>query len=103
MSMIARLRSLTRNLFRREAVERELDDELRAYVDALTAEKVRAGMDAGEARRASLIEAGGVEQVKEAVRDSRAGAFIDDFMRDLRHVFRGLGVRQGSRSPSGRR
>ena len=33
-----------RNLFRRDRVEQELDEELRAYAELLTAEKVRAGL-----------------------------------------------------------
>ena len=38
------LRFGLRSLFRKEAVEQELDEELRHYVDQLAQEKVRAGM-----------------------------------------------------------
>ncbi len=41
-----------------------------------------------EARRAALIELGGVEAVKEQVRDVRAGAFLDAFARDVRYAAR---------------
>jgi hypothetical protein len=44
MSLWTRIASLRRNLFSRPRVERELDEELRAYVDQVTEEKRAAGM-----------------------------------------------------------
>ena len=38
---------------------RELDPEVAAYVEMVTAERIRAGMNPDTARRAVLIEAGG--------------------------------------------
>ena len=43
--MTSGIRSLWRNLFARAEVERELDEELRAYIDELTAEKMKSGID----------------------------------------------------------
>ena len=83
-----------RNLFRKGEVERELDDELRAYVELLTAEKMRGGMDADASRRAALLEVEGVEQVKERVREVRAGAMLETIIQDLRY-----GVRVLAKSP----
>ncbi len=90
MALPSRVASLWRNLTRRSRVERDLDDELRAHLDLLTDEKIRAGLGPAEARRAAAIEAGGVEQVKEEVRDSRAGALVDSLLRDLRYAARTL-------------
>src|SRR5512138_1960630 len=84
------MRSFWRNLIRRAAVERELDDEMQATLEMLVAEKVRAGMSLDAARRAALIEIGGVESVKQQVRDIRRGAFLDAVMRDLRFAARML-------------
>ncbi|HEY0154888.1 MAG TPA: ABC transporter permease [Longimicrobium sp.] len=89
MPFLPRLQSLWRNLRHRDHVERELDEELRAYVDLLADEKVRAGMPPARARRAAIIEAG-VEPAKEAVRDVRAGAWADAFARDVRFALRML-------------
>jgi predicted permease len=83
--MLSSLRSLWRNLFARAEVERELDEELRAYIDELTAEKMKSGMNAGAARRAALVEAGGVEQIKEEVRDTRKGALVETTLQDLKY------------------
>ena len=67
---------------------RELDEELRAVVEALVDEHVRAGMSPVEARRAALIELGGIEPVKQQVRDVRAGAFLETVFGDIRHAAR---------------
>ncbi len=83
MPLLARGSSVMRNLFRRERIERDLDEEIRSYFDALVEEKVAAGMPRDEARRAAAIEAGGVEQVKERVREVRAGALLETLLQDL--------------------
>ena len=82
---MARFLSFWRNLLRRDRVEQDLDDEVRAAIDILTEEKVTAGMTPQEARRAAAIELGGVESVKEQVRDVRSGAFVETFLQDLRY------------------
>ncbi len=86
--------SFWRALFHRSRMDEELDEEIRAYVGLLAEEKTREGLGAEEAVRASLIEAGGVEQVKERVREIRAGAAMETFLRDIRY-----GARSLARSP----
>jgi predicted permease len=90
MSIQSRFRSLLRNLTTRRQVERALDDEVQGYLDLLTDEKIAAGMAADVARRAARIEMGGADQVKEAVRDVRAGASIDELLLDVRYSLRML-------------
>src|SRR5688572_33204499 len=77
--------SYFRNLIARKDVERELDEELQSYIELLTAEKIKGGMQPDEARRAARLEAGGVEQIKEEVRDARSGALIETTVRDLKY------------------
>jgi predicted permease len=88
--MIQHLYELCRNIFHRKRVEQELDEEIRGYVELMTAEKVRCGMAPEEALRQARRELGGVEQVKESVRDTRIGISVDTLMRDLRYAFRTL-------------
>jgi putative ABC transport system permease protein len=90
MPMDSSVSSFLRNLFRRERVERELDDELRSYVELLTAEKVKGGMAPEAARRAAMLEVGGGERLKENVRDIRAGELMSSIIRDLRYALRSL-------------
>ena len=49
--MIARIAAFLRNRFHRTRVERDLDDEVRTYLDLLTADKMRAGLPPDAARR----------------------------------------------------
>ena len=90
MPLLNRLASLGRNLFTRRRVELDLHDELRAYLDLLTEEKRGGGMGAAEARRAARIELGGLEQVKEEVRQVRTGQILEELLRDLRYGSRTL-------------
>lgn len=85
---MSRLTSLWRNLVHRNRLERDLDDELRATYQLLVSEKRQAGMQPAEARRAAMLEIGGVEAVKEQVRDARAGALVDELLRDVRYSAR---------------
>jgi predicted permease len=84
------IRYLLANLLRKEKVERQLHNELRAYVEMVTDEKIAAGVPAHEARRTTLAEFGGVELVKQAVRDHRAGTRLEFIWQDLRYSFRQL-------------
>jgi predicted permease len=88
--MPKRILSLFRNLFRKGAVERSLDDELRSSLELLTQEKVKQGLSQQVARREALIELGGVEQVKEEVRAVRVGRILENFTRDIRFGLRRL-------------
>jgi predicted permease len=85
-TLFARLRALGR----RSTYERDLDDELRAYLDALTAQHQSRGLAPAAARRAALIEAGGIEQVKEDVRQVRVGFALATAVRDARYGCRVL-------------
>src|SRR6266404_2101740 len=94
MPLLVKTRSFLRNLFLSRRVEVDLDQEVRSHLEMLIAENIRAGMPPHEAQRAARIELGGVEQVKEQVRDSRMGAFLDSLLQDLRFA-----LRQMRRSP----
>lgn len=93
--LFSRLRSLSRNLFSRSRVEHDLDANLRSYADLLTDEKAHSGMSADDARRAALVELGGIERVKDEVREVRAGSLLDTTSRDIRYALRTLIRRPG--------
>jgi predicted permease len=94
MPLFSKARSFLRNLFLSRRVEADLDREVRSHLELLIAENIRAGMTPHEAQRVARMELGGVEQVKEQVRDSRTGAFLDSLFQDLRFA-----LRQINRSP----
>jgi putative ABC transport system permease protein len=64
------MRSFLRKVFFSTRQEVELDEEVRAHLDLLTEENIQAGMTPEHARRAARMELGGVEQVKEEVRQA---------------------------------
>src|SRR5579871_610196 len=94
MPLLTRLFSLRRNLFDKHRVEQELEAELHTYLEELTDEKVRSGASFAAARRAALVEIGGLEQVKEEVRQIRMGNMLESTLHDIRYSLRTL-----SRSP----
>jgi predicted permease len=81
-----------RSLFSR--ADRELDAEVRGFVQQLTDELIARGVAPDEARRQALIEVGGVEPLKESVRDARRLGFLDTLRQDA-----GFGLRLLRRSP----
>ncbi len=89
MLIPARIRSLWRNLVHRKRADQELNEELRSYLDELVEKNISGGMGREEAQRKARISLGGVEQVKEQVRDARAGAWLASLARELR-----IGMRQ---------
>jgi hypothetical protein len=86
----SRIRALARNLLRRDDVERELDEEVQAALDVLVDEGIRRGMSAAEARRVAMVELGGIESVKERVREVRSGTCIEALAQDVRYAARVL-------------
>jgi hypothetical protein len=90
-----RVRAVLHGLLDDGARDAELSEELRAFVEHDADSKIRSGLSPEEARRAALIELGGAEQVKELVREARAGARWDGIFRDIRYAMRSLGRSPG--------
>jgi len=87
------LRSLLlrlRDLFRREKLERELDDELASHLAMHIEDNVRAGMSPEQAQRAALLKLGGVEQTKENYRERGGLPVLESLLQDLRFGLRML-------------
>ena len=95
MTLLHRLASVMRWIFRRDRAERELDAEMQAFVELSAAEKVRNGIPAAQARRLAVLELGGVEQTKERVRAGRHGALVDEVGRDIRYACRMFAAHPG--------
>ena len=90
MQLSSRLKSLARNLLQKSAAESELDEELQSYAETITEEKIAAGMSPSEARRTTLADIGGMEQVKQSVRDRRTGIRVELLWQDVRYALRQL-------------
>ena len=94
MGLLSNIARGIRSLFHRDHIEREMDDELRGFVEASTADKVSRGMPAEQAARAARVEMGSSNAVKHNIRSATWESGVEIFWRDLKHCVRGL-----SRSP----
>ena len=77
-----------RSLFRRDAVEREMDDELRFHLDQQTKKHVATGLTPLEAERRARIELGGLETVREDCRDARGTRLLEGLVQDAHYGLR---------------
>ncbi len=90
MPLLPKIASFWRTLMRGRSLDADLDDELRAYVEELAARQVAAGMDPAKALRLAVMDAGGLDRVKEDVRDVRIGRLADETIRDVSYAWRML-------------
>ena len=77
-------------LFRKRRDEQDLDDELRAYLEASTEAKMRGGVTRADAIRAARVEMGSVEAVKDHTRDAGWEAGLESVWQDVRYALRTL-------------
>jgi len=77
-----------KSLFRKRALDAQLDTELRFHIDKLTNDNIAAGMTPNEARRRAILEFGGQEQVKEDLRDVYRIRLLDSTVANLKSAFR---------------
>ena len=88
--MLNDLRYRLRALFRRDAMESELDQELRFHFENAVEKYVRSGMTEEAARRRAKLAFGGDTQIKQECRDARGTGFIDRTLQDMRYALRQL-------------
>ena len=77
-----------RSLFDRQMADQELDDELRDHVEQKMQQYITQGMSREEARRAALLEMGGLEIRKEQCRDARQVTWLQDLLQDIHYGLR---------------
>ena len=90
MQFLSRFESLMRNLLRKREVDADLEEELESYTAMLADEKIAAGISRSEARRSTLAELGGIEHIKQSVRDERTGITFELLWQDVRYALRQL-------------
>src|SRR5579863_8196921 len=90
MAMLSELWVRMRALFRRNAVEGELDDELGFHFAEQVGKYVRAGMTREEATRRARLEFGRLDQVKDECREARGVHVLETLAQDIRYGLRML-------------
>ena len=90
MSFLRNITTGLRSLFRKEQVDRDLDEELRAYQEMAAEAKMRDGITRQEALRAVRLERGNLEVTKEVVRSAGWESLVETLWQDLRFAARTL-------------
>jgi predicted permease len=88
MSLLRNVASGFRSLFRKELVKRELDEELRGYLEMAAEEKVKRGVNREEALRAVRLEHGSLEVAREVVRTGGWESSVEACWQHLRFGLR---------------
>src|SRR5215510_5697625 len=84
--LLRRLTSWTTTARDEEFLQAEIDD----HIAMQTAENVRAGLSAVEARRQALLKFGSVQAIKDSYRDQRGLPLMETLAHDVRHAMRRL-------------
>src|SRR5260370_41323221 len=94
MSLLRSIASGLRTLFRKAQADRELDEDLRGFLEMAAEGKMKQGMSRKEAIRAVRLERGNLEVTKEVVRSAGWGSLVATYWLDLR-----FGLRMPRQSP----
>jgi putative ABC transport system permease protein len=82
--------NIVRWFTRRGAAEHRMESEIRFHIDRETGLLAGAGVAPEEARRRAVLRFGGVEPVREDMRDARSGRIVEALLQDVRYGFRVL-------------
>lgn len=88
MNLITDLVERAKALVFRTRVERELEEELRDHIARDVEARMRAG--SADARREALATFGGVERVREEVREARGTLPLEELVADTRYALRAM-------------
>ncbi len=77
-----------RALFRGEALDRELDEELQFHLESEAEKAHRGGETIEAAKRSARLAFGGFESVKEECREARGTALVESWVSDFRYASR---------------
>ena len=78
-SFAARLRAL----FVKNRLDREMEEEVRAHLEMQAEDNQRAGMTPAEARYAAMRSFGGIEPMKEQLRERRGFVLLETLAQDI--------------------
>jgi predicted permease len=95
MSILSDLRERVRSLVFHARDEREMDEELRTHIEMDAEYRRRSGVAGDGAARDAAIAFGGIERVKDDVRDARGTGVLFDIRRDVSLAVRSLANKPG--------
>jgi putative ABC transport system permease protein len=95
MPFLRNIASGIRSLFQRKRAERELDEELRGFMEMAAEERMKQGGSQKDALHAVRLERGSLEAAKELVRSAGWESLLETSWRDLRYGIRVLRASPG--------
>ena len=95
MSIVSDIIERVRSIVFRRRDERELAEELAFHTEMEVAQQARLGASPSEAHRRSMLSLGGIERVKDDVRDARGTRLWHDGSRDFAFALRTLARNRG--------
>ncbi|MDP9339238.1 MAG: ABC transporter permease [Acidobacteriota bacterium] len=90
MRLLDALRYRVANLFKREQMNAELEEELRGHIQLRADDLERSGISRSESERRARIEFGGHVRYREESREAAGGMFLESVLQDVRFAFRML-------------
>jgi predicted permease len=90
MRILAYFRSLAARFLHRTGTENEIEEELRSHIQLRADDLERTGLTRAEAERRARIEFGARERLKDEVRESLGGNFLETLAQDIRYSLRVL-------------
>ncbi|MGB7434178.1 MAG: ABC transporter permease [Candidatus Acidiferrum sp.] len=87
-SFVRQLANRVGSFFGRDKLDREFAAEMDEHLHMAIEENLRAGLSPEEARRRALVQFGGQQQAKEAVREQRSLPFLETLFQDFRFAAR---------------
>jgi len=90
MRILAHVRSLAARFLHRSAIESEIEEELRSHIQLRADDLERSGLTRAAAERRARVEFGARERLKEEVRESLGGNFVETLAQDIRYGVRVL-------------
>ena len=95
MSLVTRIVHGVRALFNRDATNRDLDEEVRHFLDASVADHIAKGMSPRDAERAARAALGSVAAVQEPARSHGWDVTVETVLQDVRYAARYLAKSPG--------
>jgi len=90
MNLVRKVRFWVRELFLRSRFNTDMDAEIRHHLEQRFEKNVAAGMSPEEARYSALRAFGGIDQIKEQLRESRSLLNLDQIAKDFHFSIRSL-------------
>lgn len=90
LTLLKQIVARVRGCFERRGLDQDLNWEIESHLTMLAEDHIRRGLTPEQARRAALLEFGGVTQLRETHREIRGLPLLETFLQDVQYSLRML-------------